>query len=69
MVYVMLPLIDGHDRARMGYTLREIAALVDAGRLNPLVDPARFSLDMLPDAHRYLASGKARGKVVIDIAN
>lgn len=48
--------------------LREAAALVDAGKLAPLVDPRRFTLDQLADAHRTAESGRPLGKVVVDIA-
>jgi len=32
-----------------------------------LIDPTAFTLETAPDAHRFLESGKAIGKVVIDI--
>lgn len=68
VVFVMLPLLERENLEAHGQALREIAALVDAGRLRPLLDPARFTLETIPEAHRYLASGKAQGKIVVDIA-
>jgi len=49
-----------------GAQLAEIAALVDAGLLKPFVSHV-FALDQLGAAYRALATGRTRGKVVIDI--
>jgi NADPH2:quinone reductase len=68
VVFVMLPLLSGHGQEKHGRSLTEIAKIVDAGKLRPLIDPHRFTLETVPDAHRLLASGTARGKIVIDIA-
>jgi len=50
-----------------GEQLRQIAALVDAGTLRPVIDRV-FAFEQSIDALRYLAAGHARGKVVIEIA-
>lgn len=68
MVFVMLPFLSGHGKEKHGSSLAKIAEIVDAGKLRPLIDPHRFTLETAPDAHRLLASGDARGKIVIDIA-
>lgn len=47
--------------------LDALAALVDAGQLRPRID-RRFSLDAVAEAHRYSETGRARGKIVIDVA-
>jgi NADPH:quinone reductase-like Zn-dependent oxidoreductase len=44
--------------------LAALAALVDAGRLTPVVD-ATHALEDVPAAIRRLASGDVRGKVVV----
>ncbi len=67
VVFMLLPMLEGSGRDRHGRILRDIASLVDGGRLRPLIDPHPFTLDGLADAHRHLGSGAARGKVVIDI--
>jgi NADPH2:quinone reductase len=67
VIFMLLPLLTGIGRERHGAILREVAALVDAGKLQPLVDEARFSLTTVVDAYRHLESGEATGKVVIDI--
>jgi hypothetical protein len=56
-------------RAGHGRMLHEIAGLVEAGRLGPFNDGARFTLETAPDAYRHLASSEARGKIVIDISD
>jgi NADPH:quinone reductase len=42
---------------------------VEAGRLRPFIDVARFTLETAPDAYRHLASSEARGEIVIDISD
>jgi NADPH:quinone reductase len=67
VIFMLLPLLTGTGRERHGAILREIATLADAGKLRPLVDETRFTLSTAADAYRHLESGKATGKVVIDI--
>ena len=50
-----------------GEQLQQIAALVDAGTLQPVIDRV-FAFEQSIEALRYLAAGHARGKVVIEIA-
>jgi NADPH2:quinone reductase len=67
VIFMLLPLLTGTGRERHGVILREVAALADAGKLRPLVDETRFTLSTAADAYRHLESGKATGKVVIEI--
>ncbi len=67
IVFVMIPMLYGIGRARHGRILHELAELVEGGKLRPLIDERRFTLEQVPDAYRYLESGQATGKVVIDI--
>jgi NADPH:quinone reductase-like Zn-dependent oxidoreductase len=55
-------------RASDGVALAKIAALVDEGKLKPVID-SRFHLDRLADAHRHLEEGHAVGKVVVDVTS
>jgi len=66
-VFTLLPLLTGQGREHHGDILREIAKLVDAGKIRPRVDERRFDLDSVDDAHTLQESGKAAGKIVIDI--
>jgi NADPH:quinone reductase-like Zn-dependent oxidoreductase len=51
-----------------GAALREIAELVDAGRIRPVID-REFALDEIVAAHEYCESGRAQGKIVVRVAN
>jgi NADPH2:quinone reductase len=41
---------------------------VDDGQIKPLLDPQRFSLAQVADAHRKLEAGQAAGKLIIDVS-
>ena len=47
--------------------LAHLRALVEAGRLRPVVD-RRFPLDHMVEAHRYAESGQKLGNVVVVVA-
>ena len=49
-----------------GPQLREIATLVEAGTIKPVIDRS-FALEATADALRYVEQGRAKGKVVINI--
>lgn len=67
-VFTLLPLLTGRGREHHGQIMREAAALADAGALKPLLDPRRFTLADVADAHAAVESGAAQGKIVIDVA-
>ncbi|MEM7193345.1 MAG: zinc-dependent alcohol dehydrogenase family protein [Pseudomonadota bacterium] len=67
VVFMLIPMIYDLGREDHGKILREIAAVADAGGLRPVVDDKRFSLDEIGHAHDHLASGNARGKIVVDL--
>jgi alcohol dehydrogenase len=50
-----------------GAQLQAIAALVDAGAIRPVIDRA-FAFADAVEAFEYLVAGRAKGKVVLDIA-
>ena len=66
-VFTLLPLISGIGRERHGQILRQAAALVEAGQIEPRLDEQRFTLATAEQAHALVASGQARGKVVVDV--
>lgn len=66
-VFMLLPMLRGPGRERHGEILRRLASLVDGGKLRPLVDSHRFTLETAGEAHALLGAGKVRGKVVISI--
>ncbi len=53
-------------RKPSGSDLARIAKLVEAGSIRPLIDSS-FTLDEISDAHRKSESGRARGKIVVDV--
>lgn len=67
-VMMLVPLLYGIGREEHGHILTEVAGLVDAGRLRPLIDGERFTLAEVGKAHARLESGQALGKLVIDVA-
>lgn len=67
VVFMLIPMMHNIGREVHGNILAQLAEIVEAGALVPVVDEQRFSLEQVTDAHQYLASGKAIGKVVIDI--
>lgn len=51
-----------------GEQLRAIAALVDAGTIRPVIDRV-FPFESTKDAMAYVESGRAKGKVVVTMAD
>ncbi|MET8145795.1 zinc-dependent alcohol dehydrogenase family protein [Sphaerisporangium sp. NPDC005288] len=66
-VFTLLPMLTGRGRDHHGDILREAAALADAGALTPLVDPRRFTLGTVAEAHKLVEAGEAAGKIVVDL--
>jgi hypothetical protein len=51
-----------------GEQLRAIGALADAGTITPVIDQV-FPFNSTKDAMAYLESGRAKGKVVVTMAD
>ncbi|MGO4210824.1 zinc-dependent alcohol dehydrogenase family protein [Terriglobus sp. 2YAB30_2] len=66
-VFVLLPLITGERRSHHGWILREVARMVERGKLRPIVDERRFTFETALEAHELVESGQANGKIVIDV--
>jgi len=66
-VFTLLPLLTGEGHAHHGEILTATAALVDAGLMTPVLDPTPYDLETVAGAHRAVASGNSRGKVVVRI--
>ena len=65
VVFMLIPLLQGHGRARHGEILTELSALVEAGKIKPLLHPEIFSFADVGKAHALLASGEAVGKIAL----
>lgn len=68
-VFMLLPILKNRGREAHGKILFEIAKIVDEGKLKPLIDPQKFTLETVADAHALLESGKAQGKVVLSVCD
>lgn len=67
-VFTLLPMLSGTGRAHHGEILREATRLVEAGKVEPLIDPRQFSFSAVADAHREIENRTTVGKVVVDIS-
>ncbi|ODV07966.1 MAG: quinone oxidoreductase [Rhodanobacter sp. SCN 68-63] len=67
-VFTLRPLLTGQGRAHHGEILRELTALAEQGQLRTHLDPHRFTLAEAEQAYQLIESGKAAGKVVVDVA-
>jgi len=65
-VFTLMPLLTGWGQAHHGEILGEAAALVDAGKLKPLLNQQRFGVSEIDAAYALVESG-ALGKVVVEI--
>jgi len=65
-VFTLMPLLTGIGQAHHGEILRHAAALVEEGKLRPLLNPQRFSAAEIAAAHALVESG-ALGKVAVDL--
>jgi NADPH:quinone reductase len=64
-VFTLLPLLTGIGRAHHGKILSQAAALVEAGKIHPLLNEKRHSAKEMAEAHAAVESG-ALGKVVVE---
>lgn len=67
VVFMLIPMMHDVGREKHGAILAELAEIVDAGGLKPLLDPSIFSLEQVSEAYAKLESGTAIGKVVITV--
>lgn len=68
-VFTLLPLLTGKARKSHGRIMREASSLIAAAQLRVIQDPNFFDFSKVDDAHDYVMSGAAKGKVVIIISN
>lgn len=65
ITFMLLKVINKDQRQDHGKILREVTTLVEEGKLQPLVDEKIFTFDQVSEAHAYLESNKAIGKIVL----
>ena len=66
-VLMLIPLCHGINHESHGRILTEIAALVDAGKITPIIDESDYSIWDVAKAHDHLTSGKAVGKITLTL--
>lgn len=67
-VFTLMPMITGRGRKHHGEIMQEATKLAETGKLMPLIDPRRFTLDTAQQAHDIMETGKTEGKLVVDVA-
>ncbi|HEX3880234.1 MAG TPA: zinc-dependent alcohol dehydrogenase family protein [Bryobacteraceae bacterium] len=63
-VFTLLPLLTGDGRRRLGRILADAAALVEAGKLRPVLNERIFTSNELEEAYRSVTAGSS-GKIVV----
>lgn len=66
LVFMLIPMLFGVNRARHAEILSKLAILVDQGQVRPLLDARSFAFTDVAAAHAYAQSGDAVGKVVLE---
>ncbi|SHM35931.1 zinc-dependent alcohol dehydrogenase family protein [Flavobacterium chilense] len=66
-VFVLHPMISGDGRKHHGDILTEVTRLIEEGKLKPIIDPRKFTLDNAIEAHKAVSDGSSFGKIVIDV--
>ena len=65
LVYMLIPMLSGSNRAYHGEILSKIAKLVDEKQIRPLLDNKTFTFSEVAAAHAHAESGKTIGKIVL----
>lgn len=47
--------------------VRYVQAGIESGKLKPVIDPHKFTLDNIVEAHRYMESNQQNGKIVVTV--
>ena len=62
-VFILIPIVHGIDRERHGIILRNISSLIEKNQLHITKDKRQFFFHEIAEAHRYLESRQALGKI------
>jgi len=65
VVFMLLHMLDESRCARNGEILKQITAIIEEGKLRPLLDEKVFTFDEISEAHQCLENNKAVGKIVL----
>lgn len=67
VVFMLIPMLHNQKRELHGNILAQLATIIDAGALKPLLDENVYSFEQVGEAYARLGSGQAVGKVVVEI--
>ncbi len=67
VVFMLIQMLHNFKREDHTAMLADMAKIVDAGGLVPLLDDRKFQMTDVGDAYAHLSSGNATGKIVVDI--
>lgn len=67
VVFMLIPMLTGQGLEHHGTIMERLSVLADHGRIKPLLDDTHFTLGVTGAAHERLTSGRATGKVVIEV--
>ena len=62
-VFMLIPMVHNIDRERHNLILKNISSMIEKGQLIINRDERQFSFHEIAQAHRYIESGKALGKI------
>ncbi len=68
VVFMLIPMLHNQKREVHGAILAELASIIDAGALKPLLDENVYNFEQVGEAYARLSSGDAVGKVVVNVA-
>ncbi|GGA34436.1 zinc-dependent alcohol dehydrogenase family protein [Psychrobacillus lasiicapitis] len=65
ITFMLLKILNEDMHKHNGEILKKVAKVVEEGKLRPLLDSKVFTFDEVSEAHEYMESGKAIGKIVL----
>ena len=66
VVFMLIPMLRNFKRQRHAEILRDLTQICESGKLKPVLDEERFSLEQVGAAYARVESGLAMGKVVVE---
>jgi NADPH2:quinone reductase len=66
LVFMLLPMLTGKDRAHHSFILEKVASWIDEGLVKPIIHEEKFSFEQANEAHALFATNKHIGKIVLE---
>ena len=66
VVFMLIPMLHNFKRDEHAAILSDLAEIIEAGALKPVLDENRYTLDQVGEAYARLSSRKGMGKVVVE---